>query len=132
MAVRKFVKSVAASALAVAALMVGPHTASASPQYNPGNASAFAPYYNSSVALWQYHCVFNGWVHVTTNWTCYVYDKTSGSTVSQHTGSFSNGSYTTPTYYFKKVRTSNLCTVAEAGYFDGSASDSNEKCTLAG
>lgn len=96
------------------------------PFYVAGNASAFTPGYDVSLWAKTYHCVFNGWASVRVNWACSL--RTSGGvTLSSHSGSFSNGGYSTPLYYFKTSNTY-LCDVAQAGYNDGSASDYDKKC----
>jgi len=99
----------------------------AHPNYAGGVATAGIPGYDVPTWSKTYTCVFLDWAHVQVNWQCRLKDPVSGGYLQTHSGSFTNGSATTPTYYYHTAD-AYLCTVASAGYADGSASDSDTRC----
>jgi hypothetical protein len=97
------------------------------PAYVAGSASPAKPGYDAATWSKTYKCAFAGWAHVRVNWQCRLKDPASGVYLSGHSGSFTTGSATTPTYFFPTANVY-LCTVANASYADGSDSDSNQSC----
>jgi hypothetical protein len=124
----KVLRAVAAIGALLAFCIQTPTSAGAQPLYVAGNASAFAPYWISSIQSWGYYCVFNGWAHVQVNWRCQVRLVATGQVLTSHSGEFSNGGYSTPHWSFKKAEGTPMCTYADAAYADGSSSDHDRKC----
>lgn len=103
-------------------------TSDVAPVAAPGAASAGIPGYDRVAWAKTYACAFAGWPRgKIVFWRCELHDPVTNTEVDGHGGSFSNGSFSTPTYYF---RSANIvyCTFAYAVYADNSGSASASKC----
>ena len=78
--------------------------------------------------MWK--CVFNGWYPATVKWSCTL-TKKAAATVSQRSGSFSDGGHSTP-WIFYDGGFNAYCVTAIAHYANGSAANRDDKCAFAG
>ena len=98
-----------------------------SPDYVAGSSVASYPTYDTTLWAKIYKCTYSGWAHVLVNYQCRLKDPYTGSYLTGFSGSFSDGSEN-PSARSYKTANVYLCTVASAGYWDGSAYDSDQKC----
>jgi len=99
---------------------------SAAQAYVPGSAVAQKPTYNTTLWGVYYSCSYAGWAAVPKYWNCDLRDP-EGHQLAHHGGTFSSSGKLTSNYSYLTPNVI-LCTRANAGYSDGSGSDSDTRC----
>jgi hypothetical protein len=108
---------------------IGPGTTPDGPVPYAGVAVAGIPGWDEVLWATKYKCTYLDWDPLSVNWRCELWNYGTPNnhiTFQSHTGTFSNGSLDTPTYYYFGVGS---CVYAEAHYSSyTSESDHSSRC----